>query len=165
MTERDEAYFKQFIGKEFGSDKYRIKGKNLCAYSKAIGDLNPAFYLEKPEGDEKADYSKIVAHPAYAATYTIPGLLMRLAEVVDDNGEKLVKSIGKLLHTSQEYNYDGCDPLTEDDKKVFTKGKIVDMVVKGERLWTELVYTTTNQDETKTFCRTTVKGLLKKGGF
>ncbi len=165
MTERDEEYFKQFIGLEFGSDKYRIKGKNLSAYSRAIGDLNPKFFMEKPEGDEKPDYSKILAHPGYAATYTIPGLLMRLAEVVDSDGEKLVKSIGKLLHTSQEYNYDGCDPLTQADKKVYTKGKIVDVFVKGERLWVELLYTSTNQDETKTYCRTTIKGLLKKGGF
>ena len=70
-----------------------------------------------------------------------------------------------MKNTNQEYNYDGCDPLTQADKKVFTKGKIVDIFVKGERLWVELLYTSTNKEETKTYCRTTIKGLLKKGGF
>ncbi|WP_457557901.1 FAS1-like dehydratase domain-containing protein [Candidatus Harpocratesius sp.] len=165
MTERNEEYFKQFIGYEFGPDKYRVKGKNLSAYSAAIGDKNPKFYVEKPEGDEKPDYSHIVAHPAYAATYTIPGLLMQLAEVKDKEGNKLVKNIGKLLHTSQEYNYDGCDPLTPADRKVFTVGKIVNLFIKNEKLWVELLFTSTNADKTKTFCRTTIKGLLRKGGF
>lgn len=165
MTERNDEYFKQFIGFEFGPDKYRVKGKNLSAYAEAIGDKNPKFYVEEPEGEEKADYSNIVAHPAYAATYTIPGLLLQLGEIKDEEGNKLVKNIGKLLHTSQEYNYEGCDPLTAADKKVFTVGKLVDLTIKKENLWVEILFTSTNKDKSKTFCKTTLKGILRKGGF
>ena len=118
MSERDNEYFQQFVGMKIGPDKYRIKGKKLSEYAKAIGDLNPKYYVEPPKEEEvKADFSGIVAHPAFAATYTVPGVLMSLPEVVDKNGEKLIKNIGKLLHTAQIYDYDGCDPLTAADKK------------------------------------------------
>ena len=77
--------------------------------------MNPKYYVETPaNSSDKGDFSNIVGHPAYAATYTIPGLLMSLPEVVDDHGEKFVKNIGKLLHTAQIYDYEGCDPLTEN---------------------------------------------------
>ena len=98
MSERDNEYFQQFIGTKIGPDKYRIKGKKLSAYAKAIGDLDPKYYVEPPtEEGVKADYSKIVAHPAFAATYTVPGVLMSLPEVVDNTGAKLIKNIGKSL--------------------------------------------------------------------
>ena len=45
----------------------------MSEYAKAIGDTNPKYYLEAAEG-EKADYSQIEAHSAYAATYTVPCL-------------------------------------------------------------------------------------------
>ena len=97
---RSEEYFKQFIGMKMGVDKYRIKGKKISAYAKAIGDMSPEFYVEPPEGDEKADFSNIVAHPAYAATYTIPGLLGQLPELKGEDGQPLVRNIGKIMHTA-----------------------------------------------------------------
>lgn len=166
MSERDNEYFQQFIGTKIGPDKYRIKGKKLSAYAKAIGDLDPKYYVEPPtEEGVKADYSKIVAHPAFAATYTVPGVLMSLPEVVDNTGAKLIKNIGKLLHTAQIYDYDGCDPLMAADKKVVSTGEMKKIELKGDKLWVEMLFTCTNQDKTKTFCKATIKGLMRKGGY
>ena len=167
MTEetRSEEYFKQFIGTKLGEDKYRIKGKKISAYAKSIGDVNPEFYVEPPVGEEKADFSKIIAHPAYAATYTIPGLLGRLPEMKGSDGQPLVKNIGKIMHTAQSYDFEGCVPLTAADKKVITESEVVDIFIKKEMLWIELLYTTRSVDGSKTFCKTTIKGLLRKGGF
>lgn len=162
---RDDEYFKQFAGKDIGTEKYRIKGKKLSDYAAAIGDFNPKYYKPKTEGEEKTDYSAISAHPAFASTYTIPGLLMSLPELVDNEGKKLVRNIGKLLHTMQEYNYEGCVPLTEADKKVVTHMKVIRNWLKGETMWTEMEFITTNEEGTKTFCKTRLQGMLRKGGF
>ncbi len=166
MTERNNEYFQQYVGMKIGPDRYRIKGKKLSAYAKAVGDLNPKYYVEPPkEEGVKADYSKIVAHPSYASTYTIPGVLMSLPEVVDDKGEKLIKNIGKLLHTAQIYDYEGCESLRAADKQVITTGVIKKLFLKGDKLWVEILFTSTNQDKSKIFCKTTLKGLMRKGGY
>ncbi len=162
---RSEEYFKQFIGVKLGNDKYRIKGRKISAYAKSIGDVNPEFYVEPPEGDVKADFSGIVAHPAYAATYTIPGLLSQLPEMKGSDGEPLIRNIGKIMHTAQSYDFEGCVPLTAADKRVVTESEIVDLFIKKEMLWIELLYTTKSEDGSKIFCKTTIKGLLRKGGF
>lgn len=163
--EYDEDYYKQFVGKSLGSKAYRIRGRKMSAYSKAIDDTNPKYYVPKGKGDDKPDYSKIEAHPAYAATYTIPGILEALPDVKDDAGEKLVTNIYKLLHTAQEYNYEGCVPLTDAVSKVYTKGVIKKVWIKKGMLWVEIGMTTTNEEETEIYCKTTLMGLLRQGGF
>ena len=165
MSVKDNEYFQQFVGKKIGPDRYRISGKKLSLYAKSIGDTSAKYYVEPPkEEGVKADYSKIVAHPAFAATYTIPGLLMSLPEVRADNGELFVKNIGKLLHTAQIYDYKGCEPLTIAEKKVITEGEIVKLELKGDKLWVELLFTTKDKKGTKTFCNATLKGILRPGG-
>ncbi len=166
MAEKNNEYFQQFIGVKVGPDRYRIKGKHLSNFAKSIGDKDPRYYVEPPKGEgEKADYSKIIAHPAYAATYTVPSVLMNLPEVMGPDGKPVCKNIGKILHTSQEYDYSGCVPLTAAEKKIYSYGEILDMQLKSDNLWVKFLFTTKNQEGTKTFCKAIVKGLLRKGGY
>ncbi len=88
----------------------------MSEYAKAIGDTNPKYYLEAAEG-EKADYSQIEAHPAYAATYTVP-CLFTLGNVKGDDGQPIILNLGKLLHTGQEYDFEGCEPLKDGKKSI-----------------------------------------------
>ena len=163
--ELDEEYYKQFIGMNIGKGRYRVKGRNLSNYADAVGAHNPKYYVLKPEGDEKPDYSGIVAHPAYASVYTVPGILTGLPDVEDSEGNKLCINIGKLLHTKQEYNYDGCVPLTPNTTKVFTKGTFKKLWFKGGMLWVEIEMITSNRDETEIYCKTMLGGILRKGGY
>ena len=165
MPDYDMDYYKQFEGKSLGSKAYRIRGRKMSAYAKAINDTRSDYYLPRKKGEDKPDYSKIVAHPAYAATYTIPGILEALPDVKDDQGEKLVTNIYKLLHTAQEYDYEGCTPLTDAVSKVYTKGVIRKVWIKKDMLWVEIGMTTTNKEESETYCKTTLMGLLRQGGF
>ena len=111
---------------------------------KLIGDTNPKYYLEAAEG-EKADYSQIETHPAYAATYTVP-CLFQLGDVKGDDGQPIILNLGKLLHTGQEYDFEGCEPL-KDGEKVYTKGKIESCSIKSDILWVPVSMVATNKEE------------------
>ena len=161
--EEIEAMLAKFKGMEIEPSIYRIRGKTMEEYAKAIGDTNPKYYATVgPDG--KKDYSKIVAHPNFAAYYTIPGLF-KLADLADENGNKLIKNIGKLLHTGQMYDYTDCDELTADVGKVYTTGKIEDLYVKKGMLWITLKLRTTDEEKKRLFCKTTVTAAIRKGGF
>jgi hypothetical protein len=164
MSERAESYFKQFEGMEVEKSIYRIKGKSLCAYAKAIGDPNPKYYIES-EGVDSPDYSKIEAHPAYAATYTIPGLF-KLADANGTDGQPMIKNVGKLLHTGQDYDFSGCVPLKPTEtEKVYTYAKVDTISIKSEILWISVKMETKNKEGDKLFCKTTLTVGIRKGGY
>lgn len=164
MSERTEAYFQQFVGQKIETSIYRIKGKKMSEYAASIGDLNPKYYVEPPADGSKADYSKIVAHPAYAATYTIPGLF-KIADVNGEDGQPLIKNVGKLLHTGQAYDYTDCAELTEEVGKVYTDAEMSKFWIKSEILWVEVKLVVHDKDNTKTFCRATLTVGIRKGGY
>ena len=166
MSERPAEYFEQFKGYKFPVSKYRIKGKKLSAFAAAIGDKNPKYYVPDPEDpNEKADYSGIVAHPAYAACYTIPKLLESLPDIKGSDGEPMLRNIGKLLHAAQEYDFSGCDPLTPATKKVFSEAEFGKFWIKSNILWGEAIVVSTNEDKSKTFCKTIIRVGIRKGGY
>jgi MaoC dehydratase-like protein len=163
--ERNEEYFQQFVGMDINTSIYRIKGKNLSAYATAIGDTNPKYHPQGPVAEgEKPDFSEVVAHPAYAATYTIPGLF-DLADVKDEKGDPMIKNIGKLLHTGQAYDFSGCEPILGVKQKVYTSGKVAKITIKSGMLWLTAVLETWNKEKTKKFCTTTLTAGIRKGGF
>jgi hypothetical protein len=160
---RDEAYFQQYVGLDIPKSIYRIKAKGLAAYAKAIGDLNPK-YVGTVKEDGEPDYTGIVAHPAYAATYTIPGLFS-LGDVVDDSGAPFIKNIGKLLHTGQAYDFSGCDVLTPEDAKIYTAGTLSKIWIKSNILWIEVKLESRNKEGNKLFCKTTLAVGIRPGGY
>jgi hypothetical protein len=164
--EEIEALLKQFTGMKVKPSIYAIRGKMMAKYAEAIGDNNPK-YTQAVDGS----WEKTLAHPAYAAYYTIPGLF-DLADLKDTEGNPLITNIGKLLHTGQNYDFTGCVPLTEEASmndegkgRVYSSGYISNLYVKSEWLWMEVKLTTTNKAGDKTFCNTTLTAAVRKGGF
>jgi hypothetical protein len=155
---RDEKYFQQFVGFDIPKSIYRIKAKDCVAYAKAIGDLNPK-YVGK-EGDAEPN---VVAHPAMAAMYTIPGLFS-LADLKDPQGNPFITNIGKLLHTGQAYDFSGCVPLVPPEK-VYTFGKVTKIWIKSEILWLEASLESKNKEGDKLFCKTKLTAGIRKGGY
>lgn len=164
MSERKEEYFKQFVGFEIETSIYRIKGKKMSAYATSIGDTNPKYHPPAAAEGEKPDYSNIVAHPAYAAIYTIPGLF-KIADLNGEDGEPMIKNVGKLLHTGQAYDYTGCDPLSIADKKVYTDAVVSKIWLKSGMLWIEVKLECRNKEKSKMFCRAVLTVGIRKGGF
>ena len=164
MSERSEEYFKQFVGFEIETSIYRIKGKKMSAYAKAIGDMNPKYHPKAAAEGEKPNYDDVVAHPAYAAIYTIPGLF-KMADLNGEDGEPMIKNVGKLLHTGQAYDYTDCDPLTPADKKVYTDSVVSKIWIKSNILWIEVTLECRNKEKTKMFCRAVLSVGIRKGGY
>ncbi len=77
----------------------------------------------------------------------------------------MLRNIGKLLHAAQEYDFSGCDPLTPATPKVFSDSKFSKFWIKSGILWGEAQIVTTNEDKTKTFCKTTIRVGIRKGGY
>lgn len=153
--------FQKFVGFETGKSIYRVKGKKMVAYSESITDNNPKYTKSETTADGKEDYSKLSAHPAFPSTFTIPALF-NLAEIKDEEG-KLIKNIGKLLHTGQAYDFTDCEPI-KDGMKLYTTGKVSKIFVKSGILWIEALLETKSNDE-KLVCKTTTTVGIRKGGY
>jgi hypothetical protein len=165
MSERTEEYFQQFLGYEFEPQRYRIKGKNLASLSELLEETNPKYHGIPPDSsEEKIDYSQVVAHPAYAPLYIVPGLFS-YGGLLGEDGKPLIKNPGKILHTGQTLDYTNCVPLTAADKKIYTDAKISRIKVVNGKLWIDISTITRNQDNSKIFCKSIMTIMVSKGGF
>jgi len=162
--EEIEEMLETFKGMEIDQSIYRVRGRTLDRYASAIGDDNPKYHGKKVEGKKKKDYSDIKPHPNFAAYSTIPGLF-KLADLKDPKtGDKLIKNIGKLLHTGQFYDYSDCVDIPPG-KKVYTSGVIDDLYIKAGWLWITLTLRTTDKAEDELYCKTTVTAAIREGGY
>lgn len=159
MSSRQEDYFKQFIGMEIEKSIYRCKAKGLVAYAKAIGATHAPYYVEGEIGEDV----KVEAHPAYAATYTIPGLF-KMADMRGTDGELMLKNVGKLLHTGQDYDFTGCVPLIAPEK-IYTSAVVSNIFIKSEILWITITMESKNKEGDKLFCKTTLTAGIRPGGY
>ncbi|MHA1820252.1 MAG: FAS1-like dehydratase domain-containing protein [Promethearchaeota archaeon] len=155
----------QFVGFKTGKSIFRVKGKKMVEYAKAIGDLNPKYVNvgKTPEG--KDDYSTIVAHPAFPACFTVQtgGALYSLDSLQYEDGKKLITNMGKLLHTGQEYDYTDCVPI-KAGMKLYTEGTISKIWVKNGMLWIEATLESKTKEGEKV-CTTTCTVGIRKGGW
>lgn len=164
IVPRPEEYFQQFNGADIDPSIFRIKGKDMSEYAKAIGETDPKYIAEPPKTEgEKADYSKIEAHPAFAATYTVPAMLKAI-DLKGKDGAPMVLNVGKLLHTGQDYDFTGCDAL-KDGEKVYTKAKLEKLTIKSDILWIPVRMICQNKEGTKTFCKALITVGIRKGGY
>ena len=98
MTEEkeyDESYYQKFIGKTLGTKGYRIRGRKMSLFSESLDDTRANYFVPKPADKSKPDFSQIEAHPAYASTYTVPGILSSLPDIADEDGKKFLTTIYK----------------------------------------------------------------------
>lgn len=152
--------FQSLVGTTTPKSIFRVKGKDMVRYSLAIGDSNPKFTKIATGADGKEDFSGIVAHPAFPASFTISAL-MNLAELANADG-KVITNIGKLLHTGQAYDYTGCVPI-KSGMKLYSEGKVSKISVKN-LLWIEATLETKNE-EGQLVCTTIASVGIRKGGF
>ena len=87
-----------------------------------------------------------------------------MGDVKGDDGQPIILNLGKLLHTGQEYDFEGCEPL-KDGEKVYTKGKIESCSIKSDILWVPVRMVATNKEETKTYCKALLTVGIRKGGY
>jgi hypothetical protein len=163
MSERTEEDFKKFLGTPLERSIFRVKGREMVKYALAIGDENPKYVGVKQDENGKDDYSGIVAHPAFPATFTV-GALFKLADAAGEDGKPLIKNIGKLLHTGHVYNYEGCEPIV-DGLKLYTSGEITNIFIKSNILWIEISMETRNKEEDKLYCKCVATVGIRKGGY
>ncbi|MHA1338490.1 MAG: FAS1-like dehydratase domain-containing protein [Promethearchaeota archaeon] len=170
MSEIDEEEMtkklQRFVGFKTGKSIHRIKGKKLVEFAKALGDTNPKYVGVEKTPDGKDDYSKIVAHPAYPACFTVQtgGALYSLDSLKHEDGSPLIKNMGKLLHTAQVYDYTGCVPITTKIKKIYTEGTVTKIWVKGGLLWIETTLES-KSDTGDLVCTTICTVGIRKGGW
>ncbi|MHA1731786.1 MAG: FAS1-like dehydratase domain-containing protein [Promethearchaeota archaeon] len=165
-----EKYKDKIIGFPTGRKRYRVKGAKMVAFAKAIGETRPEYVEVGTTDDGKKDYSKVVGHPALQACWVLDAMMgIDNASMEDDEGTKWTFDIDfiKLLHTGQEYYYEGAVPIKDGDK-LLASGKIADVFIKGspgkELLWIVGDIETLNQKkELVGKCRLTAG--IRKGGY
>ena len=131
----------KFLGSDTGKKIFRVKGKDMVAYAKAIGETRPEYIEPGVKEDGKPDYSNIIGHPALPAMWTISAMMgVDDANFINDEGQKVKLDINyaKLLHTGQEYDYTDCVQVKDGDK-LTTVGTLAECFIKGspgkEILW------------------------------
>ncbi|MHA1730868.1 MAG: FAS1-like dehydratase domain-containing protein [Promethearchaeota archaeon] len=171
LTESDLALFK---GYKIGRKKFRVRGKKLVRFAKAIGvrddpgDDYSAKYVavgETPDG--KPDYSNVVAHPSYGAVFTLKALYASLGLNLlnEETGKRVVlcNDPGTLLNGGQVYNYEGCVPIRDGDK-LTTESVVDEVYLKGDMLFLVTKLETTNQAG-EPVLHTTSTVIVRKGGY
>ncbi len=166
-----EKILKAVVGFPTGKKIWRVKGKDMVEYAKAIGETRPEYIAPGTKEDGKADYSNIIGHTALPAMWAISAAMgMDDAGYKDpDTGKtwKLDINFAKLLHTAQEYDYEGCVPIKDGDKLV-TTGKLADVNIKGspgkELLWITVAMETKNQND-QLVVKIRLSAGIRKGGY
>ncbi|OLS16261.1 MAG: hypothetical protein RBG13Loki_0084 [Promethearchaeota archaeon CR_4] len=166
-----DEVLKKFVGFPIGKKIFRVKGKDMVEFAKAIGETRPEYIT--PAGtkeDGKPDFSNIIGHPAYPAMWALSAAAgVEEANYTDDKGKKwkLDVNMAKLLHTAQEYDYKGCVPIKDGDK-LYTFGKLADANIKGSP-GKELLFVTideeTKNDKGELVVRIKVAAGIRKGGY
>lgn len=155
----------KYVGFQTGKSIYRVKGRKMVRFAKAIGSSNPKYTEVGKTEDGKKDYSNIVGHPAMPACFTVQtgGALYTLDSLKNDDGSKILTNMGKLLHTGQKYDYTGTIPITHKTK-LYTYGTVSKIFVKSGILWIEITLETkTKKDELVATTICTVG--IRKGGW
>jgi len=166
-----DEVLKKFVGFPLGKKIFRVKGKDMVEFAKAIGETRPEYITPagtKPDG--KPDFSNIVGHPALPAMWALSAATgVDEANFTDDQGKKIKLDVNmaKLLHTAQEYDYTGCVPIKDGDK-LYTTGKLADANIKGspgkELLFITIIEETKN-DKGQLAVNIKVSAGIRKGGY
>ncbi len=166
-----DKILKAVIGFPTGKKIWRVKGKDMVEFAKAIGETRPEYISPGTKEDGKPDYSKIIGHTALPAMWALSAAMgMDDAAYLDPDTKKKWKldiNFAKLLHTAQEYDYTGCVPVKDGDK-LTTTGKLADVNIKGspgkELLWITVAMETKN-DKGEPVVKIRLSAGIRKGGY
>ncbi|MBN2156914.1 MAG: MaoC family dehydratase N-terminal domain-containing protein [Candidatus Lokiarchaeota archaeon] len=164
--------FKIFIGKKIKKSIHRVKGKNLVQFAELLGNTNPKYVRITETADGKTDYSNIVAHPCYPNCFTV-GDNGAAFDVInwrfplkegEEQAPKLIRNYGKLLHTSQEYDYSKAELPIQHGQKLYTTGFMEKAYIKAGKLWL-VVHMDTHTEEGKLVVQSKVTTAIREGGY
>ncbi|MHA1729999.1 MAG: FAS1-like dehydratase domain-containing protein [Promethearchaeota archaeon] len=134
--------YKHLIGIKSEGRKFEVKGEHMVNYARAITDDNEKYTKVGKTSDGKLDYSEIIAHPAYPATFVLGSI--PLNKVKHKNGDPVIKQFFLLLHTGIEYDYTSCIPIKAGDN-LTSVGKLSNIFIKSHMLWIEMTVETKNE--------------------
>jgi len=143
-----------------GSATFNIRHRNLVKFAKVYGITDPKYVGSEEEG--------VVACHAFANYFTVKALYKLVLGIkVEQNGKErgLVRDPGKMLHTGNRYNWEGCVNIKSGDKlKVTGKCGKVWLIEKNMILFVEFLINIKNQNN-EPVCNVVITAGLRKGGY
>jgi hypothetical protein len=82
----------------------------------------------------------------------------------EEKPEKFIKNFNKVLHTSIEYDYSNAEVPIQHGQKLYCRGKLSKVFVKGDKLWIENKLNTKTKDG-KLVCEATSMVCVRQGGY
>jgi len=174
LTEEEKKlteHYKIFIGKSLARVKHRVKAKNLVKFAELMGNSNPKYVGVKKE-DGTVDYTGVVAHPCYptcfsvgdkGAAFDVTGWRFPPKEG-EEQGPKVIRNFGKLLHAGQEYDYTRAEVPIQHGQKLTVKGVMENAYIKSGMMWLVVRLFAYTQDE-KLVVESVVTTVTRKGGW
>ncbi len=143
-----------------GSVSVSIRYKNLVNFANIYGITDPKYVGSEENG--------VIACHGFANYYNIKAIYKLLIgfKLNQDGKERgLFLDPGKLLHTGNRYNWDGCVDIKQGDKLTLT-GKCTNawLIEDNMMLFTEFLVNVKNQNE-EPVCKITITAGIRKGGY
>ncbi len=161
MKSNAEFLIKNVKGVEIpGTVKVTIRYKSLVSFAKVYGITDPKYIGSEEDG--------VVACHAFANHFTIKAVYKLLIGFqVDQDGEPraIMLDPGKLLHTGNIYNWEGCVDVKPGDK-LFITGSCEDVWLNETNmmLFYKFLVNVKNQNE-EPVCRVVITAGVRKGGY
>ncbi|MFX1340463.1 MAG: MaoC family dehydratase N-terminal domain-containing protein, partial [Promethearchaeota archaeon] len=142
MKKNAQFLIENLSGKEIpGSHSLTVRYKSLVNFAKVFGITDPKYVGLEDE---------VIACHAFANHYTIKSLYtLLLGMKLEQDGKErdFVLNLGKLLHASQKYNWDGCVDIRPGDRLTATgKWGKVWLVEENMILFAQLIVEVRNQN-------------------
>jgi len=160
MKKNAQFLIENLSGKEIpGSHSLTVRYKALVNFAKVFGIKDPKYVGSEEE---------VIACHAFANHYTIKSLytlLLGMKLVQDGKDRDFILNLGKLLHASQKYNWDGCVDIRPGDRLTATgKWGKVWLVEANMILFAQLIVEVKNQND-ELVCRPVVSAAIRPGGY
>ena len=152
-----------FVGRQLNKAIFRVKGKTMIEFAESVGMTGSKYTKVGTKEDGKPDYSKIVAVPTYPNCWTVD-CCFDMVNWINDEGRKLITNYGKVLHTSQEYNYSNAEVPIQHGQKLYTTGTLAKQYIAGGKLWLVNDLVTKTKDG-KLVLEAKVMVCVRKGGY
>ena len=168
LEQQKSDKYQVFLGKEVNKSIFRVKGKNMVEFAKAIGALSPK-YVDVPEIEGKKDYSKIKAFFSYPNCFVVDLMWDAMGWKFPPEGEEVESKLlitvpSKILHTGQSYDYTNAEIDIKHKQKLYTTGFCKEIYVKKNQLWVSL-HLDTHTKEGQLVVQSEVNFIVREGGF
>lgn len=143
-----------------GSTTFNIRYRTLVNFAKVYGITDKKYVGSEEEG--------VIACHAFANYFTVKTLYKLVLGIrLEQDGKErgVVRDPGKLLHTANQYNWEGCVDIKPGDKLKAT-GKCGKLWLneKNMMLFAEFIVNVINQNN-EPVCNVVITAGIRKGGY